>query len=479
MHGAPNGSRASGSRAPRSLRHGSHSVPKAHRPRGATRSRKGCAVSASGAGNSPDEQNEVPAAAPPLRVKKEASPAATLSLRAKNRTCQRHNSCFVSRSAAAGGTTPSRNRERLAPAAQPDLGEKKSPAPRAQPLLGEEKLNSFRRKPFSERLAGRCTCHDLFSTRKRGCASGKTPFSSRDRVAPVAQPVLRIEKELRRWRRKLFLPGKGSRQSEIANLDTENEFSRRKTRSRFREGGSPLRTTSSRHGNRVFPLARVLPETEKALSESHAAISTRKRVVRLAPVVFHEEDDARSARYRRLRSRNCCGSPKRWPPCSRPPESTDRRSRSPATATPAQLLASLRVSVATIESTLKELWPEKSEATFALGLRENDLEGLARRAAARLRLPLRSLPLRRLRLRRLTPAAQPPAVQSGRRRKAERQGTGGGGGCRRSANRLILGRRAGPLSRSGGRLTSALATAACKLLEPRARPSRLYRGGTV
>ena len=44
-------------------------------------------------------------------------------------------------------------------------------------------------------------------------------------------------------------------------------------------------------------------------------------------------------------------------------------------ATPAQLLASLRQSVGVLESTLEELRPEKRGATFALGLRDKDLEG--------------------------------------------------------------------------------------------------------
>jgi hypothetical protein len=43
-------------------------------------------------------------------------------------------------------------------------------------------------------------------------------------------------------------------------------------------------------------------------------------------------------------------------------------------ATPAQLLARLRQSVGVLETTLEELRPEKRGATFALGLREKDLD---------------------------------------------------------------------------------------------------------
>jgi hypothetical protein len=176
-------------------------------------------------GPSPEKKEEVPAAAPLLRVKERTSPAVTLLFRAKSRTCRRHDSFFVSSSACAAGATPSRKGERPAPAAQPLPGEKKTTAPTPRDRLGEKKLIFLRHKPFSENLAARCTCHDLFSTRRRGRASGTTRFSSRDRVAPAAQPVLGIEKDLRGLKLGLFLPGKGPRQSGIANLDTETEIS--------------------------------------------------------------------------------------------------------------------------------------------------------------------------------------------------------------------------------------------------------------
>jgi hypothetical protein len=234
-------------------------------------------------GPSPDKKEEVPAAAPLLRVKERTSPAATLLLRAKSRTCQRHNSFFAARSAAARGATPSRNRERLAPAAQPLPGEKKFPAPAAQLLLGEKKQIFLRRKPFSENLAARCTCHDLLSTRKRGRASGDTRLSSRDRVAPAAQPVLGIEKALRRLEESPFLPGKGSRQTEIANLDTENEISRSQ---------HPLSVP-----RRSLAAAHLLVSTRKSsLGAGKSPSRHEKDVGRNAPGVLDSKKESRAWR---------------------------------------------------------------------------------------------------------------------------------------------------------------------------------------
>jgi hypothetical protein len=200
------------------------SVPKSASTGGATRPRNREATPASRAGPSPREKNVAPAAARRLRAKEWTSPAARLVFQEKGGTCQPQISLFVSRSARASGARPSRKEERLAPAVQPHPGEKKRTFRTAQRLPGEKKHICAPRKRVSGRLATHDTYHHLISTRRRGRASGNTRFPSRDRVARMAQPVLGIEKELGRSQKVLFLPGKGSSQSEIANLDTKSEI---------------------------------------------------------------------------------------------------------------------------------------------------------------------------------------------------------------------------------------------------------------
>lgn len=172
---------------------------------------------------------------------------------------------------------PSSSRERVAPAAQPLPGEKKPPTVTAQRLLGEEKSIFHRSKTFSRRSAGCCKRHDLVSTRRRGRASGTTRFPSRERVAPAAHPVFRVENAMRGLEMMLFLPGKQARQSGIANLDTENEISRSQnpapvprrrlaaTAYRFstRKWRFPAGNSASRHEEGDGRLARQDPDSKQ------------------------------------------------------------------------------------------------------------------------------------------------------------------------------------------------------------------------
>ena len=100
------------------------------------------------------------------------------------------------------------------PFAQPRSRDGEQVVPPAQLVLDSEKELRQLKISLARRKRGRATCAKCFSTRKSrrtisslyfsspgsGCATGETLFSSRKRLAPLAQPLLDTNNGMRRWR---------------------------------------------------------------------------------------------------------------------------------------------------------------------------------------------------------------------------------------------------------------------------------------
>lgn len=208
---------------------------------------------------------------------------ARLEFRPKEGTRHRLISLFESRRGCASGARRFRSEKRLVPVAHPLLEEEKHKSPRVR--------RDFR---VEKQLA---QVHGLFFVSITRFSAGATPSRNRERVVPVAQPVLRPEDGLREWQLCFSSPG---RRFPVENLGYLCP-----------EGSSPLAPVrfSSRGGSRDS--RRPVFRLDKEVCRSKVPIRTRNRSVAAGNYSFSGRKSAIAIRYPRIQQqRNKKGTPK-------------------------------------------------------------------------------------------------------------------------------------------------------------------------